>query len=132
MPFRFARHAGLAIAPALLLALSMLVSVSVSISVQAHSPMTSVTPADGARLTSAPATIEMRFRDPSRLIRFGLAAAEDGTDVALGDDHLMVEATDHTVSLPPLGAGSYVASWRAMGEDGHVIKGRFSFTIAPE
>ena len=134
MPFRFARHAGLAIAPALLLVLSMLVSVSVSvsISVQAHSPMTSVTPADGARLTSAPTTIEMRFRDPSRLIRFGLAAAEDGTDVALGDDHLMVEAADHTVTLPPLRAGSYVASWRAMGEDGHVIKGRFSFTIAPE
>ena len=132
MPFRFVRHAALAVAPVLLLALSMLVSVSVPISVQAHSPMTSVTPADGARLTSAPATIEMRFRDPSRLIRFGLAAAEDGTDVALGDDHLMVEATDHTVSLPPLGAGSYVASWRAMGEDGHVIKGRFSFTIAPE
>ena len=132
MPFRFVRNAALAVAPVLLLALSMLVSVSVPISVQAHSPMTSVTPADGARLTSAPATIEMRFRDPSRLIRFGLAAAEDGTDVALGDDHLMVEAADHTVTLPPLGAGSYVASWRAMGEDGHVIKGRFSFTIAPE
>jgi methionine-rich copper-binding protein CopC len=132
MPFRFVRHAALAVAPVLLLALSMLVSVSVPISVQAHSPMTSVKPADGARLTSAPATIEMRFRDPSRLIRFGLAAAEDGTDVALGDDHLMVEAADHTVTLPPLGAGSYVASWRAMGEDGHVIKGRFSFTIAPE
>jgi len=130
MPFRFVRHAGLAIAPALLL--SMLVSVSVSLSVQAHSPMTSVAPADGARLTSAPTTIKMRFRGPSRLIRFGLAAAEDGTDVALGDDHLMVEAADHTVTLPPLGAGSYVASWRAMGDDGHVIKGRFSFTIAPE
>ena len=120
MLIRIARHALFAIA------------ICLSMAAQAHSPMTSVTPADGARLTSAPATIEMRFRDPSRLIRFGLAGEGDGADVALGDDHLMVEAVDHTVTLPPLGAGSYIASWRAMGEDGHVIKGRFSFTIAPE
>ena len=100
--------------------------------VAAHSPLTSLVPADGAKLTTAPATIDMGFRDASRLIRFDLARDEDGTTIDLDDAHLMVEAVDHVVALPPLAAGQYTASWRAMGEDGHVIKGRFSFTIAPQ
>ena len=106
-----------------------------SLAATAHSPLTAVMPADGARLTASPAAIEMRFRDPSRLIRFGLAGehADGGeADIPLGDSHLMAEATDHAIALPRLAAGRYIASWRAMGEDGHVIKGRFSFTIAAE
>ena len=128
MPQIQIRRAMLAIAPVLLVVLSMVMPVGAA----AHSPLTSVTPADGAQLLTAPQTIEMRFRDPSRLIRFALAGNGDGAKVALGDDHLMVEAADHTVTLPPLASGRYIASWRAMGEDGHVIKGRFSYTIAPQ
>ena len=103
-----------------------------NVSAQAHSPLTSFTPADGATLTTAPTSIEMRFRDVSRLIRFALVGDEDGADIDLEDAHLMVEAVDHIVVLPPLAGGRYTASWRAMGEDGHVIKGRFSFTVAPQ
>ena len=128
MPHTHSRHALLAIAPVLLLVLTMFMPVMAA----AHSPLTSVTLADGAQLATAPQTIEMRFRDPSRLIRFALAGDGDGTDVVLGDDHLMVESADHTVTLPPLTAGRYIASWRAMSEDGHVIKGRFAFTIASQ
>jgi methionine-rich copper-binding protein CopC len=120
MPFRHIHHA--------VLAIIMLLSTAV----MAHSPLIAVTPVDGARLATAPQTIEMQFRDPSRLIRFTLAAEADGASVALDDSHLMIEAVDHTVSLPVLAAGDYTANWRAMGADGHVIRGRFSFTIAPE
>lgn len=128
MPHTHSRYALLAIAPVLLLVLTMFMPVMAA----AHSPLTSVTPADGAQLATAPQTIEMRFRDPSRLIRFALAGDGDGTDVVLGDDHLMLESADHTVALPALAAGRYIASWRAMSQDGHVIKGRFSFTIASQ
>lgn len=128
MPHTHSRYALLAIAPVLLLVLTMFMPVTAA----AHSPLTSVTLADGAQLATAPQTIEMRFRDPSRLIRFALAGDGDGTDVVLGDDHLMLESADHIVALPALAAGRYIASWRAMSEDGHVIKGRFSFTIASQ
>ena len=128
MPHTHTRPALLAIAPVLLLVLTMFMPLMAA----AHSPLTSVTPADGAQLTKAPQTIEMRFRDPSRLVRFALAGDGDGTDVVLGYDHLMVDSADHTVTLPPLTAGRYIASWRAMSEDGHVIKGRFAFTIASQ
>ncbi len=30
----------------------------------------------------------------------------------------------------PLAAGSYVASWRTMSKDGHVVKGTFQFRVA--
>lgn len=111
--------------------LSLFTALFLSVAAQAHSPLASVTPADGAQLATAPPAIEMRFRDASRLIRFDLARDEGGADIDLDDTHLMVEAVDHVVVLPPLAGGRYTASWRAMGEDGHVIKGRFSFTVAP-
>lgn len=34
-----------------------------------------------------------------------------------------------TVPLPTIDAGTYVASWRAIGDDGHVVSGTFSFTV---
>ena len=98
----------------------------------AHSPLIAVTPEDGASLTAPPATIDMRFRDTSRPIRFALVGEDDLGEVELGEAHLMVKSTDHTVALPALAAGRYTASWRAMSQDGHVIKGHFSFTVAPE
>jgi methionine-rich copper-binding protein CopC len=110
------------------LAIIMLLSTAV----MAHSPLTALTPADGARLTTTPDSIEMRFNGSSRLVRFALVSTADGAEVGLDDTHLMVEAVDHSIALPALAAGDYMASWRAMGEDGHVIKGRFSFTIVPE
>ena len=120
MPFRHIRYAVFAIA------------LMLSASAMAHSPLTAVTLEDGARLTASPAAIDMRFRDPSRLIRFALVGEADGAEIGLGDAHLMVKSADHTVILPALAAGRYTASWRAMSQDGHVIKGRFSFTVAPE
>ena len=120
MPLRLIRYAAFAI------------GLMLSAGAMAHSPLSAVTPEDGARLTTPPAAIEMRFRDPSRLIRFALVNQVDGAEIGLGDAHLMVKSADHTVTLPTLAAGRYTASWRAMSPDGHVIKGRFSFTIAPE
>ena len=120
MPLRHIRYAAFAI------------GLMLSAGAMAHSPLTAVTPEDGARLTAPPAAIEMRFRDPSRLIRFALVGVADGAEIGLGDAHLMVKSADHTVILPALAAGRYTASWRAMSQDGHVIKGRFSFTVAPE
>jgi methionine-rich copper-binding protein CopC len=96
---------------------------------QAHSPLQGVTPSDGAVLSAAPPSIEMRFRGGARLIRFQLVNTGDGTKIGIGESHLMVEADEHRITLPPLPAGDFTASWRALSEDGHVIKGDFSFSV---
>ena len=56
----------------------------------------------------------------------------DGGEVVLGKDHLMVEASHHRVILPPVGADSFTARWRAMSEDGHILKGEFSFRVGAD
>ena len=33
------------------------------------------------------------------------------------------------IPMPSLGEGDYLLSWRAMGEDGHVIKGELNFKV---
>lgn len=109
--------------------LSLVTALFLSISAQAHSPLQSVTPSDGAVLTAPPQAIEMRFRGGARLIRFQLVNAGDGTKIGLGESHLMVESDEHRIILPPLPAGDFTASWRALSEDGHVIKGGFSFSV---
>ena len=90
----------------------LVIGLFLSVAAVAHSPLTAVSPADGARLATAPETIEMRFSGPSRLVRFTLAAEADGASVELDDSHLMIEADDlpspcrrlPTVATPPAGA----------------------------
>ena len=39
-------------------------------------------------------------------------------------------ASTHKVDLPALPAGDYTLSWRAVAQDGHIMKGEISFTLA--
>ena len=38
----------------------------------------------------------------------------------------------HVVKLPNITTGSYEVRWRAMGEDGHVLKGTLNFEVKGE
>jgi len=38
-------------------------------------------------------------------------------------------AAEISVPAPPLVAGKYVLSWRAVGDDGHVMPGKLTFTM---
>jgi methionine-rich copper-binding protein CopC len=33
---------------------------------------------------------------------------------------------------PPLGPGTYVVQWRCIADDGHVMRGDFTFEVVPE
>ena len=97
----------------------------------AHSPLVSSSPADGDVLAAAPQAIEMQFRGTARLVRVALTGAQSG-EVALSEEHLMVEKHRHTVVLPAIAADEYEVRWRALSADGHVVKGSFSFTASTE
>ena len=58
-----------------------------------------------------------------------LFGSDDGEPVALGTSFLMIIDKRQVIPLPFLGGGSYLFAWRAMGEDGHVIKGNLTFNI---
>ena len=110
----------------------------------AHSPLSSTSPLNGETLDVSPAEIVMEFKSPAKLIKVeltkskgkqvksflgGLFGGDDGESVPLSTSFLMSIDKRQVIPLPSLEEGSYSLSWRAMGEDGHVIKGDLTFKI---
>ena len=103
----------------------------------AHSPLKSVDPIDKAILTEAPTEYKMIFKSPAKLIKFEIlkqAKEKDKKPLPLKLNHkpskLWYES--HVVKLPKISNGSYEVRWRAMGEDGHVLKGTLNFEVKGE
>ena len=113
----------------------------------AHSPIAYVLPKDGAIINKSPETIEIVFTGPSKLIKVSLQkfapeanqslvgsllGSAEGVNIALDGEFLMQESKRHLISIPSLEEGNYQTNWRAISEDGHTIKGEFSFIISPD
>ena len=110
----------------------------------AHSPLESVYPIDGSSLKMAPPKIEMVFKSPAKIIKLDmyevssekktkllskLMGNKKGEEISLNKDLLLKISKRHTIALPYLENGDYVIFWRAIGEDGHIVKGKFSFEL---
>ena len=110
----------------------------------AHSPLSSSSPKNGETIDVPPAEIVMVFKSPVKLIKVeltkskdkqgksyigGLFGRDDGESVPLGTSFLMSIDKRQVVPLPSLEGGHYSLLWRAMGEDGHVIKGDLTFKV---
>ncbi len=100
----------------------------ISSSVFAHSPLVASFPENGEILPTAPTEISLSFKEDVKLIQVRIQSEEIDKKIR---PELVEELTRHSLDLPTLGAGEYTASWRAMGEDGHVMKGKIMFTILP-
>ena len=116
----------------------------IPIAANAHSPLSSSSPQDGETLDAPPIEIVMDFKSPAKLIKVelkksndkqgnsflgGLFEGDDSEPVSLGESFLMSLNKRQIIPIPPLGAGDYLLSWRAMGEDGHVIRGELTFKV---
>ena len=112
------------------------------LSVLGHSPLLSSSPSDGASLDSQPKNIDLVFLEPVKLIKIKLITfkAEGKTllrlllgnkkiIVPLAEELLVKTAQKHQVALPHLEPGNYSISWRAIGQDGHIIKGNLHFDL---
>ena len=110
----------------------------------AHSPLEYSEPKNGAILKSFPENILLSFKAPAKLIRVSLNEKESIKDESLfkglfSSKNKMGNILNINISqdfnekfvvkLPPLSTGHFIINWRAMSEDGHIIKGDFSFSI---
>jgi putative copper export protein/methionine-rich copper-binding protein CopC len=89
-------------------------------------------PAAGAHLDRVPAGLRLVFsaaieRAFTRLQLLG----PDSTEVQLGEIGLDSARIVTTAIRGALRAGTYTVVWQVAGADGHPIRGRYSFTIAP-
>ncbi len=126
---RRARHPLLRAAGALLLATVAVVVMAAP--AWAHATLQSTNPLDGARLAAAPTQVSLTF-DENVEISFGSIQLFDqkGNRVDTPAPHHAATG-DHTVqvSLPKLGDGAYVVSWRVISADSHPVHGAFTFTV---
>ncbi|MDQ2654064.1 MAG: copper resistance protein CopC [Chloroflexota bacterium] len=95
---------------------------------QAHTHLESSVPVDKGKV-AAPVAIELHFSEAARVTALTL---QQGTSAARPLTPLPAKTTQHvSVPVANLTAGDYTVNWRVAGEDGHVVSGKFSFTVDP-
>ncbi|MDP1793272.1 MAG: copper resistance protein CopC, partial [Acidimicrobiales bacterium] len=97
----------------------------------AHATLKDTSPSNGAHLVESPKTVTLRFTEgvvaSSGAVRLFRA---DGDTLAVGrPTHPAGEQSAVAVSLPKIGDGAYVVTWRVISEDSHPIQGAFTFVV---
>ena len=94
-----------------------------------HAKLLSTAPAMGAQLAAAPKQLTLQFDEAVQIGVLKLSA--DGKDIPIELDRGAAAAPKVTVPLPVLAPGTYRVQWSALTvDDGHVVKGTFSFVVA--
>lgn len=94
----------------------------------AHTKLSSSVPEAGTVIQHAPEELVLSYGDPVNLVKLTL---NDGKEEAVGINFKPAAkpATTFKLPLPTLDAGQYTAKWTALGADGHMLQGSFSFTL---
>jgi methionine-rich copper-binding protein CopC len=94
----------------------------------AHAKLLSTAPAADEQLAAPPKQLTLRFNEAVQLGALKLSA--DGKDIPLELDRAAAGAATVTVALPALAPATYRVQWSALTvDDGHVVKGTFSFVV---
>lgn len=97
----------------------------------AHNKLLKTDPAAKAELSAVPARVQFWFEEkPDMTV----------TKIVVKGPSGIVETTVHPVSEKVLAAdfknkltpGTYTVSWQTAGDDSHISKGEFSFTVAAQ
>lgn len=105
------------------LALSLAASMAL-----AHAHLRRAVPADGGVVTAAPANVVLTFSEPARLTVCWLQKGEGAKQkIELPPT---APAQQISVPMPRLEPGTYVLSWRVIGDDAHIVPGQIQFTVA--
>jgi len=93
-----------------------------------HAKLRATVPSADAQLQTAPKMLSLSFNEDVHLAVLTLTGG--GKDIPLTVDRAAPASSRVNVPLPPLPAGKYQVQWSAIsGDDGHVTKGTFSFTV---
>jgi methionine-rich copper-binding protein CopC len=115
----------------LALALTMAAAAVYGAPAQAHARLAASTPAAGAVLASAPASLRLQFSEVLEAA-FSTLSLRDGRGAELAIGKPALDPHDQkvlTASLPRLASGSYQVRWSAASHDGHRTRGTFSFDV---
>ena len=121
-------------APKLLLIMAFLAIPQIYSSASAHTVIVSASPAENAILEVLPSTISITFAE--ELIDIGDSNSIEVMDQA-GSELALTKPTVSGAVLtselsPTQSLGLFKVSYRAVAADGHVITGKYEFTVSPK
>jgi methionine-rich copper-binding protein CopC len=100
-----------------------------TLSAGAHTPLKSSVPAAGSSVQPPVAALTLEFGDAVRLTALALADSA-GTAKRLDELPTKIDAKFTIAVRDDLPPGDYIATWRAVGADTHVISGEIRFKVA--
>jgi methionine-rich copper-binding protein CopC len=109
--------------------LAVLIAIAFSALILAHTHLEKTEPVDGATLKAAPAHVELWFNEKPDLTVSKITIGGPAGAVAVGPTHLMSDKSITADVRGQLSDGEYLVSWQAAGDDGHVSKGEFRFSV---
>jgi copper transport protein len=114
---------------AALAALVSIASLAGSGPASAHAGISSSSPANGARLSSAPQAVVVTFAEKVKLDGSGSRLIDMNGKTVPGK----VSAKGRKVTFTPrssLGSGRYAAAWHVLSADGDAVEGAIAFTVS--
>ena len=103
--------------------------VGLALPVYAHTPLTSSQPAAGGTVSAPVKEIVLEFGGDVRLTALALADAT-GKQRKLAEIPTEIAKKFTLAVRDELEPGDYVATWRAVGADTHVVSGEIKFRVA--
>ncbi len=97
----------------------------------AHTGLKDASPSEGETVTEELQEITMEFNTAIENGSLFTLLDENGIEVAFEDIRLDKNKLIGTTS-EPLIEGRYTVNWSIVGEDGHLIKGEYAFTVAQD
>jgi methionine-rich copper-binding protein CopC len=108
--------------------ITLFVTCTLSLQAFAHTPLASSVPKDKATLTIAPKGIILNFKNGIRLTKVVLTRV--GTNgIKLKLDNKKKFQADCIFVIDDPNSGDYLIEWRGLGQDGHVMKGQFTYKV---
>ena len=103
--------------------------VGLALPAYAHTPLTSSQPAAGSTVAAPIKEIVLEFGGDVRLTALALADAT-GKQKKVADVPTEIAKKFALAVRDELAPGDYVATWRAVGADTHVVSGEIKFSVA--
>ncbi len=98
----------------------------------AHSFLVDATPSSKDHVAAAPKTVKLRFGggvEPA----YSTISIVDATGKVLAEGAVGKPETPRELTLdaPELTSGRYVVKYRVLSSDGHIVEGKYEFTVDP-
>ncbi len=98
-----------------------------------HFSLVKSTPAAGQTLDVSPKRLQLWFSEaPAAAVSQLRLLGADKAALPLDKTAVDKDKSLYADVPKPLTPGAYILSWRAAGDDGHVLSGEIKFTVAPK